>query len=219
MAEVIEGYAAVFYREGDKHTEFELMDGLMERIKPDAFNSALARGDDCIACVNHNHDLIFARTSNGTNVLNVDATGLHYRATPPDTQFGRDLLVQMERGDFTRSSFAFIPVYDFDERGDGPDIAWITDITRLYDTSPVAFPAYTGTVTAARAETRFNMPTQYPQNVAIRMRSADGSGEIPAGYVGDVFEQYRAWKDGKITERKAEAATRDAQVRLAQLNR
>ena len=217
MAETVSGYAAVYYRDGDAGTEYELMEGLVERIRTGAFDSAIARGDDCIACVNHNQDLTFARVSNGTNVLSVDDTGLRYEATPPDTQFGRDLLVQVERGDFHRSSFAFIPKYEFEERSDGPDVAWIVDMQRLYDVSPVSFPAYTGTTADVRGETRFNTPN-FPPNVSIRFVSRENETvEQAKQYCGDVFEQYRKFKEAKAEERKAAEATHEARIKLAKM--
>lgn len=219
--ENIQGYAAVYYRDGDAGTEYELMPDLVERIRAGAFDSAIARGDDCIACLNHNQDLTFARVSNGTNVLRADDKGLHYTATPPDTQFGRDLLVQVERGDFHRSSFAFVPEYQFEERSDGPDIAWIVDMRKLYDVSPVSFPAYTGTTADARGETRYNLPA-FPPNVSIRFIDREGAPvEQAKQYCGDVFDQYRKFKEQTAAERAEELAreerTRDARIRIAKL--
>ena len=37
----IKGYAAVYYREGDKGTEYALWDDLFERILPGAFDEAI----------------------------------------------------------------------------------------------------------------------------------------------------------------------------------
>ena len=72
----------------------------------------------------------------------MDEKGLKYEFSVPDTSSGRDLLVSMDRGDITQSSFAFTVEDDSWEERDGIDIRTINKVKRLYDVSPVSIPAY-----------------------------------------------------------------------------
>ena len=144
-APVIRGHAAVF------NTLSEPLGGFREQIAPGAFDDVLA--DDVRALFNHDDSLILGRTASGTLRVGVDAQGLTYEIDPPDTQYGRDLLVSLERGDITQSSFGFRVAVNGDswtENADGVLIRTITKVARLYDVSPVTFPAYPATDSAMR---------------------------------------------------------------------
>ena len=95
------------------------------------------------ALINHDQNLILARTTSGTLRLNADAKGLRYEFDVPQTSYGKDLLVSMERGDINQSSFAFTVQDDeWATDDDGNNIRTIKKIDRLYDVSPVTYPAY-----------------------------------------------------------------------------
>ena len=98
--------------------------------------------NDVRAFFNHDPNHLLARTSSGTLKLSVDEKGLKYEFSVPDTSSGRDLLVSMDRGDITQSSFAFTVEDDSWEERDGIDIRTINKVKRLYDVSPVSIPAY-----------------------------------------------------------------------------
>lgn len=142
---IIAGYAAVFYREGDASTEFELWEGVYERIMPGAFDNALARPDDVRGLYNHNTSQVLGRNVEaGTLTLRVDNIGLWYEIDPPS--WATSILESIERKDITGSSFAF----DYDARtieevGENRYLQ-VTDVT-LFDVGPVTYPAYTGTST------------------------------------------------------------------------
>src|SRR5690606_29136668 len=109
---VISGHAAVF------DTLSEPMWGFREKIAPGAFDDVLE--DDVRALFNHDPNFILGRTRSGTLKIAVDMRGLQYEIDPPDTQPARDLIVSMERGDVSQSSFAFIVAeddWDEDESG------------------------------------------------------------------------------------------------------
>lgn len=151
----IEGYAAVFYREGEPATEYWLWDDIVERILPSAFDRALAEQQDVRALFNHDPNQVLGRTAANTLALRVDETGLSYTIVPPDTNYGRDCLTNLARGDVTGSSFSFEPL----------EIAWreielpdrgkviVRELlsVRLYDVGPVTFPAYEGTSAGVRS--------------------------------------------------------------------
>lgn len=154
------GYAAKFETEsenlGSRNMQFR------ETIKPGAFDDVL--GNDVRALFNHDDSAILARSRNGEGTLSlgVDEVGLWYEFEAPDTQAGRDLMTSIARGDVDQSSFSFTVAPDgenWEERqeGDGPIIAkrTITKVDRLYDVSPVTYPAYPDATVAVRSLQEF----------------------------------------------------------------
>jgi len=139
----VEGSAALF------NVLSEDLGGFREQIAPGAFNDVL--NDDVRALMNHDPNLILARTNAGTLTLEVTADGLMYRYTDPDTSYSNDLRKSMKRGDVTQSSFAFSVAEDDWEDVNDELIRTIIKFKRLYDVSPVTYPAYPDTTVATRA--------------------------------------------------------------------
>ena len=148
----IVGYAAVFYRDSEPGTEYELYSGHVERIKPGAFTRAIEEADDVRGLFNHEPSQILGRTKAGTMRLSEAATGLRYELDVPDTQIGRDVATSIERGDVTGSSFAFsVSAGGSEIRKEGKiTVREITGVD-LYDSGPVTYPAYDATTTGLRA--------------------------------------------------------------------
>ena len=142
------GHGAVF----NKRSEM-IMGMFKEEIAPGAFDDVL--GDDVRALFNHDANFVLGRTRSSTLALSIDAEGLRYEITPPDTQTVRDLvLAPLSRGDITGSSFAFRVAQDGDEwreDEDGLIVRTITRFSRLLDVSPVTYPAYPDAGAAARS--------------------------------------------------------------------
>ena len=140
------GYAAVFDSEAS-------LGNFNERIARGAFRKVLKRTDlDVAALFNHDQNLILGRTTNGTLTLREDPRGLVYEVDVADTTYGRDLKVLLERGDVTQSSFAFRVKSDGQQWSEGEDgtlIRTITEFDDLLDVSPVVYPAYADTTSAA----------------------------------------------------------------------
>jgi len=134
--QVVVGHAAVF----DQLSED--LGGFNERIHKNAFDDVL--DNDVRAFFNHDPNHLLARVSSGTLKLSIDEKGLKYEFSVPDTSSGRDLLVSMERGDISQSSFAFTIQDDSWDKENGRDIRTINKVKRLYDVSPVSIPAYPG---------------------------------------------------------------------------
>ena len=148
--EIITGYAAVFYREGKRGTEFSLWDDYVERILPGAFDSVLKQ--DVRALFNHDPSQILGRTKNKTLTLSIDDTGLRYEIEPGNTRHGRDTLESVRRGDVTGASFSFgLARNGVELVEDGKRlIRNIKKVSRLYDVGPVTFPAYEAATASAR---------------------------------------------------------------------
>lgn len=133
---VVEGYAALFGVLSDD------LGGFREMLLPGAFADRLE--DDVRALWQHDPLYVFGRTASGTLALEEDAVGLRYRVHAPDAQWARDAIASMKRGDVSQSSFAF-SVLDGDRwemNEDGQVVRTIHRVARLYDVSPVTYPAY-----------------------------------------------------------------------------
>ncbi|KLU14898.1 MULTISPECIES: HK97 family phage prohead protease [Xenorhabdus] len=143
----IVGYGSVF------NSRSEPLWGFREIIKPGAFDDVL--NDDVRGLFNHDPNFILGRSTAGTLSLSVDGRGLQYTIQAPDTQTIRDLvLAPMQRGDITQSSFAFRVACDGEhwyEDEAGIVIREISRFSRLYDVSPVTYPAYQKADSAVRS--------------------------------------------------------------------
>jgi len=139
----IEGHAAVFF-DGSEGTEFELFDGLRERIDPGAFDRALKERQDVVGLFNHDPNNVLARTSSGTLGLSKDKKGLRFSMELADTGIAGDVANHIERGDVSGASFAFLVRGEEFIDGEDFDLRIIKDVD-LLDVGPVTFPAYTAT--------------------------------------------------------------------------
>jgi len=141
----VTGHAAVF----DQLSEN--LGGFREKIAPGAFDGVL--NDDVRALFNHDSNLILGRTAAKTLELSVDTTGLKVDFSIPDTSYGRDLIVSLERGDINQMSFSFQVEEDEwnEDNTTGAVIRTITKVKRLFDISPITFPAYPQTDVAKRS--------------------------------------------------------------------
>ncbi|HGJ3375610.1 TPA: HK97 family phage prohead protease [Salmonella enterica subsp. enterica serovar Oranienburg] len=132
------GYGSVF------NSRSEPLWGFREIIKPGAFDDVL--GDDVRGLFNHDPNFILGRSASGTLTVSTDERGLRYYIEAPDTQTIRDLvLAPMLRGDINQSSFAFRVARDGErwyEDEEGVVIREISRFSRLFDVSPVTYPAY-----------------------------------------------------------------------------
>ena len=141
---LIRGYAAIF------EALSEDLGGFREKVAKGAFGASLQARDDVRALWNHNPDYVLGRTKSGTLRLAEDDKGLVIEIDPPDTQWGRDLLVSIDRGDVSEMSFGFRTIKDswVNQGGTNPERTLIE--VKLFDVSPVTFPAYAFTSVKVR---------------------------------------------------------------------
>lgn len=122
-----------------------------EIIEPGAFAGVLE--DDVRCLFNHDVNLILGRTASRTCRITQDATGLAYECeADEEMSYARDLIRSLQRRDVTQSSFAFSITRDgqrWVEEGD-TITRFITKVARLYDVSPVTYPAYPDATSEAR---------------------------------------------------------------------
>jgi uncharacterized protein len=140
---VAKGYAALF------NSRTEIGDFFTETIAPGAFTDTI-KNSDVRALIDHDSGRVIGRKSAGTLRLKEDDTGLAIEIDLPDTSDGRDLAVQLERGDISGMSFGFRVTHDeWDETGNVP--ARTIHKVELFEVSAVAFPAYDDTTIALRS--------------------------------------------------------------------
>lgn len=164
------GYGAVF------NSLSEPMFGFREVIEPGFFDDVL--NDDVRALIDHNPSLILGRTKSGTLTISVDEKGLYYEAKSPGTSFANDLAISMQRGDVTQSSFAFSLTGDgeyWEEDEEGRVIRHLTKAKKLYDVSPVTYPAYPEASSGKRGMEEFlnskkkQIPERYYRELKLRI--------------------------------------------------
>lgn len=156
----VRGYAAMFGKRsanlGTENYQF------FEIIERGAFDGVLQ--DDVRALFNHDANLILARSraGQGTLTLGADDTGLWYEFTPDGEQsYARDLVRALARGDVDQSSFAFSLTAEgqkWEETREGDTsvvLRTIKQVDRLYDVSPVTYPAYPDATVALRTLEEF----------------------------------------------------------------
>lgn len=163
---LLTGYAAVF----DQLSQV-LYGQFRERIARGAFAGSLA--GDIRALWNHDTNMPLGRTTAGTLALAEDAHGLRVEITPPNTSWGRDAIESIKRGDVDQMSFGFdVLEDDWDQADDGQLIRTLRKV-RLWEVSPVTFPAYPQTTVSARD----NNPLGDMPDIPARFRRAADGGD------------------------------------------
>ncbi len=135
----VEGYAStfepyvLFNKEGVDYSE---------RIAPTAFDDADL--SDVVFRVDH-EGTVYARSSAGTVEVWHDDHGLGQRTFLGKTQKARELFDDIEAGNYPKMSFAFTVAKDGDSYDKATHTRTINRIAKVFDVSPVSFPANPGT--------------------------------------------------------------------------
>ena len=120
-----------------------------EVIAPGAVTRSLKSRNEIKAFVNHDTNLVLGSTRAGTLRLSDDERGVLSEIDLPETTYGRDLSVSIQRGDVTGMSFGFSVVKD--KWSEAYSERTIHEL-RLHEVSVVTgFPAYRQTTAAVRA--------------------------------------------------------------------
>ena len=145
---MVEGYASTF-------EPYVLMtiDGVdySERIEPTAFDGADLT--DVVFRVDHEGP-VYARTYAGTVELWTDDHGLAQKTDLGKTQRARDLYADIEAGNYPKMSFAFTVAEEHFDSATHTRV--IERIAKVYDVSPVSFPANPTTELSIATRDYFN---------------------------------------------------------------
>lgn len=149
----ITGYGARYYDPAEPGTQYDLGGGIVERIAPGAFDSALRRNDDIVGLFNHDPSNVLGRTVSRTMRVSADSRGLRYEIDADGTSpLAATVLSALRRGDVRGSSFAFTVADERFELAAGDILVrWLLAFERLFDTGPVTYPAYEATSAGARS--------------------------------------------------------------------
>lgn len=169
------GYAAVF------NTLSQVIWGFREQIAPGAFAASIEDGDDVRALWNHDSAFVLGRTKAGTLALTEDAHGLRVEITPPETPLVQSFVASVQRGDVSQMSFGFRVLEDeWDEDDEGQEIRTLKKV-KLYEVSPVTFPAYTATEITARSEELLgDKPERPAKSEDAPTAEEESDGQAPA---------------------------------------
>ena len=144
----VEGYASTF----DTYKLFTIEDtDYFERIEPTAFDEADL--SDVVFRVDHTGP-VYARTSAGTLEVWTDEHGLANRTDLSKTQRAKDLFEDIKAGNYPQMSFAFTVAEDHYDKATHTRI--IDRIAKVFDVSPVSFPANPNTELSIATRDYFN---------------------------------------------------------------
>ena len=145
----VKGYASTF----EPYHMFTDEDGVdyYEQIDPHAFDDADL--SDVVFRIDH-EGAVYARTSAGTVELWTDEHGLGNRADLSKTQKARDLYEDIKVGNYPKMSFAFTVAEDHYDRATHTRI--VDRIAKVFDVSPVSFPANPTTELSVSTRDYFN---------------------------------------------------------------
>jgi HK97 family phage prohead protease len=145
----VTGVAAVVNQATDIGGWFE------EEIARGAFDSALQGKIDIPVLFNHDANQIVGRTTSGTAKVWVNDAGHLAYSFVPDAKnpVHQHVVRSIQRGDITQSSFAFTvsrAMWSASAKYGDDSYRTILEVKKLYDVSPVTYPAYSGTSVGSR---------------------------------------------------------------------
>lgn len=145
----VKGYASTF----EPYKMFTDEDGVdyFEQIAPNAFDDADL--SDVVFRIDH-EGAVYARTSAGTVELWTDEHGLGNRVDLSKTQKARDLYEDIKVGNYPKMSFAFTVAEDHYDRATHTRI--VDKVKKVFDVSPVSFPANPTTELSVSTRDYFN---------------------------------------------------------------
>lgn len=141
---IVEGYASTF----DTY-KLLTIDGVdyNERIEPNAFDNADM--SDVVFRIDHSGP-VYARSSAGTVKLGIDAHGLKNVVDLSRTERARGIYEELEAGNYPQMSFAFRVAEGGDRYDKDTHTRIIERIEKVFDVSPVSFPANPNTSLSVR---------------------------------------------------------------------
>ena len=212
----IEGTAVVYGKKSEL-----LFNMFREVIEAGFFEGVLKQ--DVRALWNHNADMILGRTKSGTLSLEDNERGLGVKIDPPDTQVGRDAVTSIKRGDVDQMSFGFTVKQGGDEwkkESDGSQTRILKrgGCERLFDVSPVTFPAYPQTSVHVRSMMEaLTLPSPGGRGEeALTLPSPGGRGEEGTATNAEAVDRQAAEEE---LHARARAANRRRELEIMSFGR
>ncbi len=160
----ITGVAAVY------NSQSEDM-GFIEVLQPGCFAKSLRENPAIKSLYNHNPDLVIASRANGTLILTDTPTWLQFTATPTAEFRNTTYFASIRRGDVNQMSFMFLATIDkWSVDQNGQKIRTIIE-AKLFEVSPVCFPAYTASSVAVRGKV-----ADLARSLSLRARGPGAEG-------------------------------------------
>lgn len=208
---ILTGEAVVF------DSETEIGGWFREVIRRGAFDKTI-REFDQVALWSHDPAKPMARRSKNTLELWEDNSGLQFRMTLGEQSWSNDAWISVQRGDVQGMSFGFRVIREaWTDPEDQRDLP-LREIleAKLYEISPVAFPAYPDTsveaarsiVEAARERGEYN-PTGLTTTVESAETAAGEDPQMPA-VATTVEPAARAPDSGRTADHSTAGAGRTA---------
>lgn len=149
---IVEGYASTFDEYELFRTDNEVF---CERIEPDAFKDC--DFSDVVFRIDHD-GRVYARTRNDSVQISVDEHGLYNKVDLSRSSSAKELYEDIECGNYDRMSFAFNvdeDMYEHDKEAH-KYLRVIKRVGKLFDISPVSFPANPNTEIGVSARSKFD---------------------------------------------------------------
>ncbi len=123
--------------------------GWHERVARGAFVKTI-QNDDVRALFNHDVNYVLGRNKSGTLSMREDDRGLAVEIDPPDTAVANSVLESIRRGDVSQMSIGFEAITEeWDQSDKDNPLRTLTEV-KLWDVSPVTYPAFVDTDVAVR---------------------------------------------------------------------
>lgn len=123
----------------------------VERVMPSVFENALKRGNDVKLLLEHDKNMLLARTKDETLKLTETSRGLEMEANLVPSNQSEHIHALIKRGTLNKMSFGMVVLDDKWEQVDGVNKRSITELA-LYECSIVSDPAYEDSSVEARSK-------------------------------------------------------------------
>jgi len=209
---LLTGYSAVYNVWSNSMVGFE------ERITEGAFDRAIKEHQDVRALWNHDPNFVLGRTKSGTLKLSSDSHGLKVDINPPATQWAKDLVESVRRGDVDQMSFGFIVRKDkwYEDKETGSAKRELIDVD-LFDVSPVTYPAYPETSLSARDQ--MLLVAQRKVEHSLSLNESESSLIMQLAEKLEDVDASEGSQSNEDHHRMLEILAHSEQIRLKNLNR
>ncbi|HFU6601368.1 TPA: phage major capsid protein [Bacillus pacificus] len=123
----------------------------VERVMPSVFENALKRGNDVKLLLEHDKNMLLARTKDETLKLTETSRGLEMEANLVPSNQSEHIHALIKRGTLNKMSFGMVVLDDEWEQVNGVNKRSITELA-LYECSIVSDPAYEDSSVEARSK-------------------------------------------------------------------